>query len=198
MGERKKGRTQQQAAAKANLGSRKTVAKYEKEGCLPSALWKPRTYRTHPDAFADVWPGVVEMLTEAPELEAKALFGWLCDEHPGRYQEGQLRTFQRRVSEWRALNVPATLTLEQVRAPGEVMQTDGMWMNDLGVTIRGEPLEHLLIHSVLAYSNWECGAPLLSLSRSWRSLEPSRRRCGSWGMCHRFTRRTTPLRPLMI
>jgi len=157
MGERKKGRTQQQAAAKANLGSRKTVAKYEKEGCLPSALWKPRTYRTHPDAFSDVWPGVVEMLTEAPELEAKALFGWLCDEHPGRYQEGQLRTFQRRVSEWRALNVPATLTLEQVRAPGEVMQTDGMWMNDLGVTMRGEPLEHLLIHSVLAYSNWEWG-----------------------------------------
>jgi len=40
--ERKTGRTQQQAAAKGNLSSRKTVAKYEKAGRLPSELRKPR------------------------------------------------------------------------------------------------------------------------------------------------------------
>jgi transcriptional regulator with XRE-family HTH domain len=51
--ERKKGRTQQQAAAKANLASRKTVAKYEKSGRLPSEMHEVRTYRTHEDAFAE-------------------------------------------------------------------------------------------------------------------------------------------------
>jgi len=42
MRERKKGRTQEQAAAKANLGSRKTVAKYERLGRLPRR-WAKRT-----------------------------------------------------------------------------------------------------------------------------------------------------------
>ena len=33
------------------------------------------------------------MLAASPELEAKALFGWLCEHYPGHYQEGQVRTF---------------------------------------------------------------------------------------------------------
>ena len=37
------------------------------------------------------------------------------------------------------------------------MQTDGTWLTELGVTIGGEPFKHLLIHSVLPYSNWEWG-----------------------------------------
>ena len=44
------------------------------------------------------------MLARTPELEAKALFEWLCEEKPGKYQAGQLRTFQRRVERWRGLN----------------------------------------------------------------------------------------------
>jgi hypothetical protein len=47
--------------------------------------------------------------------------------------------------------------LAQVRYPGEVLQTDGTWMNELGITIQGLPLKHLLIHCVLPYSNWEWG-----------------------------------------
>jgi len=157
MNEREKGRTQKQAAASANLRSRKTVAKYEKLNQLPSELKKPRRYRTRKDAFAADWPEVEKMLEDAPTLEAKALFEWLCEKYPGRYQEGQLRTFQRRVATWRALNQEKTAVLEQVHRPGEVMQTDGTSLNQLKVTIQGEPLDHLLIHSVLPYSNWEWG-----------------------------------------
>ena len=58
------------------------------------------------------WPEAEAMLADAPELEAKTLFEWLCEQHPGKYQEGQLRTFQRRVSVWRALNGSKLLTLE--------------------------------------------------------------------------------------
>jgi hypothetical protein len=97
------------------------------------------------------------MLEGAPELEAKALFEWLCEQHPGNYQEGQLRTFQRRVSRWRAQNREQIAMLPQVHRPGEVLQTDGTWLTELGVTIQGVPLKHLLIHCVLTYSNWEWG-----------------------------------------
>lgn len=164
MRERKKGKNQQQAAAKANLGSRKTVSKYEKAGLLPSQMRKPRAYRTRPDAFADDWPTLEEMLTDAPELEAKMLFSWLCEQHPGKYQEGQLRTLQRRISRWRALNQSQTATLDQVRAPGEMMQLDGTWMTTLGVTIGGQPFKHMLMHAVLPYSNWEWGRVVQSES----------------------------------
>jgi len=157
MNERKKGRTLGQAAAKANLRDRDTVAKYEKQGKLPSELKKPRTYLTRPDPFAEDWPSVQPMLVDAPSLEAKALFEWMCAKYPGRYAEGQLRTFQRRVSVWRALEVPKMVTLEQERVPGEMMQTDGTSMNKLKVTIQRAKFDHLLIHCVLPYSNWEWG-----------------------------------------
>jgi hypothetical protein len=155
MKERLKGRTQQQAAVKANLRSRKTVAKYERLGCRPSELKTVRTYATREDPFAGDWEEVEAKLASAPELEAKALFQWLCREHPGRYQEGQLRTFQRHVHRWRAQHVEASVSLPQLRRPGELMQTDGTWMNRLGITIAGAAFPHLAIHSVLAYSNWE-------------------------------------------
>jgi hypothetical protein len=157
MRERRKGRTQEQAAASANLRSRKTVAKYERLGELPSALKKPRQYRTRADPFGEDWSTVEEMLESAPTLEATALFEWLGEQHPGRYEEGQLRTFQRRVATWRALHQEQVAILEQVHRPGEVLQTDGMWLTQQGVTIQGQPLKHMLIHCVLPYSNWEWG-----------------------------------------
>jgi hypothetical protein len=166
MRERDRGRTQEQAAASANLRSRKTVAKYERLGQLPSQLRQARKHRTRPDPFAEDWPSVEAMLAEAPTLEAKALFEWLCEEHPGKYQEGQLRTFQRHVRCWRALHQDHVAVLDQVHQPGEVLQTDGVWLTGLGVTLQGEPLAHLLIHCVLPYSNWEWGCVAQSESLS--------------------------------
>jgi hypothetical protein len=158
MRERQKGRTQEQAAVKANIKSRKTVARYERLGKLPSELQQPRQYRTRADPFGEDWDQVEQMLSDAPELEAKTLFEWLCEQRPGQYQEGQLRTLQRRVADWRALNQQKVAVLEQVHHPGEVLQSDGTWLSELGITIAGEPFAHILIHCVLPYSNWEWGA----------------------------------------
>ena len=72
MREREKGSSQERAAASANVGSWKTVAKYEQLGKLPSEPKKPRQYRTRSDAFAGDWPTVEQMLEEAPSLEAAA------------------------------------------------------------------------------------------------------------------------------
>src|SRR3972149_3932365 len=164
MKERSKGKTQEQAAVKANLRSRKTVSKYEQLGMMPSEMKKERTYRTRPDPFEEDWQEMKKMLAEAPELEAKTLFEWQNERQPGKYQEGQLRTLQRRVSNWRVLNEQKLLTLDQEHHPGEVLQTDGTTMKNLGITIQGVAFEHLLIHSVLPYSNWEWGRVVQSES----------------------------------
>jgi hypothetical protein len=134
------------------------VAKYERLGRLPSELKEERQYRTRPDPFAEDWSELEGMLEAAPELEAKTLFEWLREEYPDKYQEGQLRTLQRRVADWRALNQEKTALLEQAHRPGEALQSDGTWLTELGVTIGGQPFKHLLIHCVLPYSNWEWGA----------------------------------------
>jgi len=136
---------------------RDTAAKYLKERKLPSELKTPRDWRTRPNPFAEDWHLVEALLHDAPELEAKALFGWLSEhQRPGRYQEGQVRTFQRLVKRWRATEgPPKEVFFAQEHRPGEAMQTDFTCGNELGVTIGGEPLPHLLCHPVLPYSNWE-------------------------------------------
>lgn len=174
MRERTKGRSQEQAAVKANLKSRKTVAKYERLGQLPSELKKPRQYRTRADPFAEDWSEIEQMLETAPELEAKSVFEWLLEKEPDKYHEGQLRTLQRRVADWRALNQDKVAVLDQAHQPGAALQTDGTWLTELGVTIGGRPFNHLLIHCVLPYSNWEWGAiaqseSLLALQRALSS-----------------------------
>lgn len=164
MREREKGRTQEQAAASANLKNRKTVARYEQRGQLPSEVKQPRRYRTREDPFAGDWAAIERMLADAPELEAQAVMDWLCEQHPERYHAGQVRTLQRRLADWRVRHRDGVAALEQVRRPGEVLQTDGTWLTELGVTIAQQPFKHLLMHSVLPYSNWEWGRVVQSES----------------------------------
>lgn len=164
MRERRQGKTQEQAAAKANLKSRQTVAKYEQLGQLPSEQLQPRQYRTRRDPFAEDWPIVVGMLTEAPGLQPKTLFDWLSEQSPGRYRPGQLRTLQRKIAHWKAVHLQQVASLTQVRYPGQLMQTDGTSMTELAITLNGQPFPHLLMHCVLPYSNWEWGRVVQSES----------------------------------
>ena len=62
---------------------------------------KPRYWRTRKDPFETVWPEVLEWLQQEPESTAKALLCRLQQMCPGDYADGQLRTLQRRVREWR-------------------------------------------------------------------------------------------------
>lgn len=79
----------------------KTARKYLKSGKLPSQLHKSRHWRTHPDAFAPVWPEVEKILEGSLTVQAKTLFDHLCGKYKGGFQKGQLRTLQRRVKRWR-------------------------------------------------------------------------------------------------
>jgi hypothetical protein len=93
------------AAMKAGM-DRETARKYATAGTLPSAMIKPRDRRTREDPFAEHWPEVEALLRETPALEAKTLFEVLVEKYPGRYEQGQLRTLQRRVKAWRAEQGP--------------------------------------------------------------------------------------------
>jgi len=136
--------------------SRNTATKYLKSGKLPSELKSPRTWRTRPDPFDGEWPEIEQRLRDAPELEAKALFEDLLERRPDRYDPGHLRTFQRRVKQWRASEGPErSVFFPQEHRAGEAFQTDFTWATKLGVTIGGEPFVHLLCHVALPYSNWE-------------------------------------------
>lgn len=143
------------AALRAGM-DRKTAGRYLGLNKLPSELSKPRTWRTRTDPFEKDWPYVRQMLQDVPDLEAVTIFDHLADLFPGRYEEGQLRTLQRKIKRWRAEEGPAkNLFFAQAHRPGEAMQTDFTRGSELGVTISGEPLDHLLCHPVLPYSNWE-------------------------------------------
>lgn len=143
------------AAMRAGM-DRKTARKYIAAGKLPSELKQPRTWRTRKDPFEADWPWVREQLQKAPGLEAKTLFEALQERHPGRYQDGQLRTLQRRVKQWRAEHGPdKEVFFPQEHRPGEAAQLDFTHATSLGVTIMGVPFAHLLCHMVLPYSNWQ-------------------------------------------
>jgi hypothetical protein len=152
------------AAMRAGM-DRKTARKYVQGGKLPSELVEPRSWRTHEDAFLEHWPELEAMLSEAPALEAKTLFEMLLERYPGRYEDGQLRTLQRRVKAWRAERGPhKDVVLAQRHRPGEAAQTDFTWATELAVTIAGQAFVHMLCVFVLPYSNWRWASVCLSES----------------------------------
>lgn len=152
------------AAMKADM-DRKTARKYVAAGKLPSELKQPRDWRTRPDPFEEHWPEVEAKLRATPELEAKTLFELLQQQHPGRYEDGQLRTLQRHVKRWRAAHGPdREVVLAQQHRPGEAAQTDFTHATELAVTIAGQLFAHLLCVVVLPYSNWQWATVCLSES----------------------------------
>lgn len=163
-----RGETLTTAALKTGMDV-KTARKYAKAKKLPSTLKTPHTWRTREDVFGDVWEELRQMLELLPGLEAKMLFDDLQRRHPGRFQDGQLRTLQRKVKRWRATDGPAKeVYFEQVYTPGERSESDFTYMKKLGVTIQGEPFDHLIYHFALCYSNWETGT--LCFSESFEAL----------------------------
>ena len=166
--EHSKGKTIDQAAARAGM-SVPTARKYLRTGKLPSQLKQPRSYRTRTDPFADDWPWVQTHLERDSAIQAQTLFALLCEQHPGRYQAGQLRTLQRRIAAWRALHGPEQVVIfEQLHQPARMAQSDFTHMTDLAITLAGLPFPHLVYHLVLTYSNIE--AVQICFSESFEAL----------------------------
>jgi hypothetical protein len=144
------------AALKAGMDA-KTARKWLAAGGLPSEKPKQaRTWRTRQNPFSEVWQEVVEKLDHGNELQIKDLFQHLCKKHPEKWEPNQLRTLQRLVKKWRALNGPPKLAfLEQNHTPGDALQADFSELKSLNITICSEHFTFMIFHSTLPYSNWE-------------------------------------------
>jgi hypothetical protein len=151
------GKSQEAAAAAAGMSVR-TARQWEFSESLPSASKAARSWRTREDPFDGVWDEeIVPLLARDDErvLQATTLFELLESRHPGRFAPGQLRTLQRRLRDWRAVQGPdREVFFEQVHPPGREAQLDFTHATELGVRIGGEPFEHLLFEFVLSFSGW--------------------------------------------
>ena len=147
--------TQELAAAKAGISAR-SARRVEEDVTLPSQ--NPRRYwRSRADPFAGVWDTeVVPLLKSAPKLMAITLLRKLQDDHPERFPDGLLRTLQRHIRQWRALEgPPKEVFFPQEHAPGHRGLSDFTAMGELHITIANAPFVHILYHFVLAFSRWE-------------------------------------------
>jgi len=85
----------------------------------------PRTWRTRKDPFETLWTEMLLWLQECPDAPAKSLFERVKREHPGRFHDGQLRTLQRRVREWRQVMARELVygCLQEEQLPSDVVAT---------------------------------------------------------------------------
>ena len=154
---RSKGLTQEAAAAAAGI-SRNTARKWE-DSPLPSQLVKRvRDWRTRPDPLGAVWvENIVPLLEEDQDgaLQATTLLEVIQSKQPGVYEDGLLRTLQRRIRDWRAQFGPGKeVVFEQDYPPGKYSQADFTHCKELQVTIRGEDFDHLIFELRLCFSHW--------------------------------------------
>jgi hypothetical protein len=153
---RMKGKSQEAAAAAAGMSVR-TARKWE-SGALPSTSKEPRSWRTRRDPFEGVWDEEIVPLLVRDEdriLQATTLLELLDGRYPDRFGAGQLRTLQRRIREWRAVQGPEReVYFEQSHPPGREAQLDFTHGTELGVRIAGEVFDHLLFEFVLSFSGW--------------------------------------------
>ena len=152
--------------------SYKTASKYIKEGYPESSEGEDRQWRTRKDPFEEIWIDVESRLKGlktmgVSRIRATDLFDEYLERYPSILTEGMLRSFQRRVGEWKRKNETAKTPeayFEQIHKPGHFLEMDWFYSKTLEVNIRGEHWKHLICHSVLTYSNWEWAEPCESES----------------------------------
>jgi len=147
-----------QAAAAAAVGMSVRTARSWQRGPLPSEKGRDRYWRTRPDPFAEVWAEEIEPLLQRDldgVMRATTILEWLEERYPGRFNQGQIRSLQRRLRDWRAIHgLDREVFFPQEHPPGREAQFDFTHGQELRVTIAGESFPHLFFEFVLSYSGW--------------------------------------------
>lgn len=188
MKERNAGKTQRTASAKSGMSER-SGRRIEK-GELQSGSNKKRYWRTRPDPFAKVWESeILPLLTKNAQLTPITLFELLQKKHPGEYPDSKLRTFQRRVSKWKALYGPdQEVMFRQEQVVGRMGLSDFTQLKKVVITINDQPFKHLLYHFRLAFSGW-CSVKVVHGGESYTAfaegLQDALRRLGGSPREHR-------------
>lgn len=157
--------SQEVAAAKAGMSlrtARKILTEVEK------MFDSKKNSSKRSEIFDVVWPDLQQLLSLDPGLQAKTLMQMLIDQDES-FDWGHLRTLQRRVRNWRALNgTEQDVKFRQIHVPGKQSQSDWTHCEKLNVTINGAAFPHMLFHFMLPYSRWETA--YISLSESYDNL----------------------------
>jgi hypothetical protein len=133
----------------------RSARRIERRASLPSQR-ESRRWRTRTDPLAEVWESeLMPLLRGAPGLTAVTLLEELQRRYPERFGHGVLRTLQRRVRGWRALEgAEREVFFAQEHEPGRLGLSDFTDARALAVRIAGEALDHRLYQFALAYSGW--------------------------------------------
>ena len=188
MRERKQGKTQEEAAVKCSFSER-SGRRIEKGDLQPSSEGK-RHWRTRKDPFADVWETeVIPLLRKESQLTPKTLFECLQKDHPGEFPDSKLRTFQRKVSKWKALyGADKEVMFRQHQIIGRMGLSDFTKLKQVQITIAGVIFHHLLYHFRLAFSGW-CSVKVVHGGESYSAfaegLQDALRRLGGSPQEHR-------------
>ena len=100
--------------------SRTTARKYLRQDNVMEQRQAPHNWRTRKDPLEEVWPKAQAMLSEAPELEAKALFEYLAQSDPGGIKDELLRPSARPWANWSCRALRATPPSRRLRCPSQV------------------------------------------------------------------------------
>jgi hypothetical protein len=99
---------------------------------------KPRQWRTRRDPFEGSWPLILEWLQSEPDATAKSLLERLQTAEPEKYSDGQVRTLQRRIKEWREI-MAKKLFLGCIDGPEEITPLGAGPSGVLPCTIASHP-----------------------------------------------------------
>ena len=164
-----KGNTTQKLCAVRSGMSERTARKIDKGLHHTQKPSKARDYKTRSSKIDKVWDNDLEpMLRQDPELQPMTLFlymerTYLDNNGNPIYNDSVLRTLQRRVKKWHAINgKDKDIIIPQDHYPGVQGLSDFTHMNNLGVTIGGVPLNHMLYHFRLVYSKYSYVKVILS------------------------------------
>lgn len=152
--EYRKSDSQKVAAARAGI-SKGTAYKIDKG--LHRSTRKPREGKpTRRDPFVNVWDSYLVPLLEKGVSNTTLLYKELQKKHPEEYLDKRnLRTLQRKVSVWKALNgVEKEVIFRQEKpAPGKKAIADFTMLKD-EITINGKLFKHKLFHLRLPHSGF--------------------------------------------
>ena len=149
----KKTHTTDIAAAKAGF-SRATGYRIAGAPSIAAQNSAPRG-RRRPDPLADVFETeVVPILERSPGIRPFGGFQELMRRHPD-LDPSVRRTLERRIRAWRAKHGPKReVIFRQKHEPGQRGLSDFTRMGSLGVTVAGQPLDHMLYHFRMAWSGF--------------------------------------------
>jgi hypothetical protein len=149
----------------------RSARKWE-HGLYPSHRRKPHLWRTREVPFADAFESEVVPLLATDHkgvLEATMILAELNRRHPERFSENQLRTLQRRVRQWRALNGPdKEVFFPQEHRPGVKPHTTSPTAMSSGSRSAVRRSIICCLELVLSFSGWRW--PTVALSESFEAL----------------------------